>query len=51
MKISDLIQGTFTTNEEAEMMKKIDMFDAASALTDLMTVAKDTVITIENNKI
>ena len=24
MKISDLIQGTFTTNEEAEMMKKID---------------------------
>ena len=24
MKISDLIQGTFTTNEEAEMMKEID---------------------------
>ena len=24
MKISDLIQSTFTTNEEAEIMKKID---------------------------
>ena len=38
MKISDLIQGTFTTNEEAEMMKKIDEASPIEGFTERQQV-------------
>jgi|TARA_E500000331_G_scaffold303629_1_gene306217 hypothetical protein len=38
MKISDLIQGTFTTNEEAEMMKEIDEASPIEGFTERQQV-------------
>tara|TARA_B100001057_G_scaffold165266_1_gene165806 strand:+ start:6457 stop:6663 length:207 start_codon:yes stop_codon:yes gene_type:complete len=38
MKISDLIQSTFTTNEEAEMMKKIDKASPIEGFTERQQV-------------
>ena len=38
MKISDLIQSTFTTNEEAEMLKQIDEASAFEGFTERQQV-------------